>query len=379
MNILIIIHSLACGGAERETAHLARLWASAGDTVTVATISGDEPFNNPAPSVRLERLGLAGPSHGPVDAILSNLRRIRAVRALIRRVKPDVTIGMMDTSNMLVACAALGLPTAKLGVEHNYAPAFLTGGPRRLARKLAYRFLDGVASQTTMASSSIKANTLAPRVFTIPNSVQWPLMENPPALAPEAFLSPSHKVILSVGRLHPVKGHDKLIEAFSRASEGDDAWRLVILGEGSERPALEQRVRELGLDARILLPGLAGNLNDWYERASIFAMSSVSEGFPMTLLEALAAGVPAVSFDCDAGPREIIRHGQDGLLVAPGDVAALAGAMKSLMNDDALRAQMADQAQAVRERFSERRVLALWDDVFAAIAAAPKLAYGRPL
>jgi glycosyltransferase involved in cell wall biosynthesis len=230
-----------------------------------------------------------------------------------------------------------------------------------------------------MASSSIRANTLAPRVFTIPNSVQWPLMENPPALAPEAVLSPSHKVILSVGRLHPVKGHDKLIEAFSRASEGDDAWRLVILGEGSERPALEQRISELGLEARILLPGLAGNLNDWYGRASIFAMSSVSEGFPMTLLEALAAGVPAVSFDCDAGPREIIRHGQDGLLVAPGDVAALAGAMKSLMNDDALRAQMADQAQAVRERFSERRVLALWDDVFAAIAAAPKLAYGRPL
>jgi glycosyltransferase involved in cell wall biosynthesis len=147
----------------------------------------------------------------------------------------------------------------------------------------------------------------------------------------------------------------------------DEDWGLVILGEGPERAALESCVRALGLERRVLLPGQAGNMHDWYKRASLFVLSSLFEGFPVVLLEAMAAGVPVVSFDCAAGPREIIRHGVDGVLVPVGDETALAKSMRALMNDARLRAEMAGHAIAVRERFSEERVLALWDEAFKAV------------
>jgi glycosyltransferase involved in cell wall biosynthesis len=194
--------------------------------------------------------------------------------------------------------------------------------------------------------------------------VEWPLSDNEPAISPAAILAPPLKLILAVGRLHPIKGFIHLIRAFGQLRDMDEDWVLVILGEGPERAALESRVRALGLERRVFLPGLAGNMMDWYRRASLFVLSSLYEAFPGALLEAMAAGLPVVSFDCDAGPREMIRHGVDGVLVPVGDETALAKAMGALMSDERLGAEMAGHAMAVRERFSKQRVLALWDEAF---------------
>lgn len=98
-------------------------------------------------------------------------------------------------------------------------------------------------------------------------------------------------------------------------------------------------------------------------------MTSLVEGFPNTLTEAMAHGVPAVSFDCDTGPRDIIRHGIDGLLVSPGDTGALTRELGRLMGDDELRGRLALHAPEVRERFSLQRILSLWDEVMNAPAS----------
>jgi glycosyltransferase involved in cell wall biosynthesis len=366
MHILIVIHSLQLGGAERVTAYLSRLWIAAGRRVTIATLSAGGAFYGLDPSVRVAAVGLARGSRGIVDAVLGNLRRVRAIRALIRDLKPDVTIGMMTSASVLVAFAGLGLPSRTLGVEHCYPPYFATDRRWTLARKYAYGLLNVVIAQTEMASAWLRTHTYARRFVTIPNAVEWPLPESEPAISPAAIFAPSLKLILAAGRLEPEKGFSHLIDAFGQLHGMAADWGLVIMGEGSQRAALESRVRALGLEQRVLLPGQAGNMKDWYKRASLFVLSSLSEGFPMALLESMAAGVPAVSFDCDAGPREMIRHGMDGVLVPVGDETALAKAMGALMNDERLRAEMAGHAIAVRERFSKERVLALWDEAFKA-------------
>jgi len=118
------------------------------------------------------------------------------------------------------------------------------------------------------------------------------------------------------------------------------------------------------LETRVHLPGQAGNVSNWYQRADLYVMSSRHEGFPNTLIEAMAYGCAVVSYDCDTGPRDIIRHGDDGLLVGPvGDVPALASTLDQLMLDDEARQRMGQKAIDVRERYSVENVLRMWERV----------------
>jgi glycosyltransferase involved in cell wall biosynthesis len=110
-------------------------------------------------------------------------------------------------------------------------------------------------------------------------------------------------------------------------------------------------------------------MGDWYGRADLYVMSSRFEGFPNTLAEAMAHGCAVVSFDCDTGPRDLIRQEQDGLLVTPaGDVAALTQALDRLMGDDSERQRIAAHAVEVRERYSMGKILSLWDSLFDSVA-----------
>jgi glycosyltransferase involved in cell wall biosynthesis len=188
-----------------------------------------------------------------------------------------------------------------------------------------------------------------------------------PALSPVRLVAPERKLLMAVGRLDVQKGFDVLLKTFVALAPRYPSWDLVILGEGPERAGLEQQVAAAGLQRRVWLPGRAGNVGDWYSRADLYVMSSRFEGFPNTLAEAMAHGCAAVSYDCDTGPREIIRHEYDGLLVTPvGDVPALSLALDRLMRDDVERERMAARAIEVRERFSMERILAKWDELFVA-------------
>lgn len=170
--------------------------------------------------------------------------------------------------------------------------------------------------------------------------------------------------MLAVGRLTVEKGFDCLIESFSTLAEKHADWVLVILGEGPLHAELQKEVLAKGLENRVHLPGRSGNIGEWYERANLYVMSSRFEGFPNALLEAMAYGVPAVSFDCDTGPRDIIRHDVDGLLVPKGDVAGFTAALDRLMSDAVLRRRFADQALQVRARFSVEQVAGMWESSF---------------
>lgn len=167
-------------------------------------------------------------------------------------------------------------------------------------------------------------------------------------------------VILAAGRLHHVKGFDDLLAAFARLRERLDA-RLLILGEGKDRPALEARVAALGLGAHVQLPGRVPMLAPWMARADLFVLSSRREGLPAVLIEALSVGMNVVATRCPSGPEEILENGRWGRLVPVGDVATMADAMGQALvqppsDRDALRARA---AQFSLERALER-YLDLW-------------------
>jgi glycosyltransferase involved in cell wall biosynthesis len=137
-------------------------------------------------------------------------------------------------------------------------------------------------------------------------------------------------------------------------------WRLDIFGQGEWQEMLQGMIDERGLQETVKLNEPTKNIGQEYSESSMIVMSSHYEGFPMVMIEAMACGLPAVSFDFKCGPRDIIHEGENGLLVKDGDIDGLAEAMMTLMRDDELRKRMGENAKKVVDTYSEEKVMKMW-------------------
>ena len=171
-------------------------------------------------------------------------------------------------------------------------------------------------------------------------------------------------LLIAMGRLVHQKGFDLLLQAFAQIAGRHPQWTLTILGEGPLRSELQSQTEALHLQERVHFTGAVANPFPMLRAADLFVFPSRFEGFGMALAEAMACGLPAVSFDCPEGPAEIIRDGIDGILVPPEDVGALAKALDRLMDDTQERQRLAERAPDVLERFSRDRILLVWQELF---------------
>lgn len=364
MRLIIVIHSLEGGGAERVTATLANEWARRGWTVTVATLADSADSYRLDPAIGRVRLRLAAGSRGVGEAIRHNGVRVLRLRRFLRREQPDVVLAMMATSAVLCILASRGLGTRVIVSERIHPPMLDIGRFWSLLRCLTYPMADRVVVLTSETRRWLQARQPRVRATVIPNPVCLPLAAGEPVLDPDRVVAADRQILLAVGRLDPQKGFDVLIEAFAHIADRCPQWTLAIVGDGPGRDTLAAQVRVAGLGSRVVFPGRVGNLADWYRRAGLFVLSSRFEGFPNVLIEAMAHGCAVVSFDCDTGPRDIVRDAVDGILVRPvGSVDALAESLQAVMADEALRSGLAACAREVAERFSLERVMQSWDEV----------------
>lgn len=365
MKLLFLIHSLASGGAERVTANLANHWARAGHEVVIVTIErADLDHYTLEPAVRRMALGLAGDSAGSLAALAGNLQRVRAVRQVLKLERPDVAIAMMTQANVMLAIASLRLGLRTIGSERTHPAQMPVGRMWNALRRFWYGRLGAMVALAGETRDWLALHTSARNIAVIANPVPWPFPRQEPLLPVWSGRCAGRRLLLAVGRLSDEKGFRTLIQCFARLARRHPEWDLVILGKGAQRSELEALVQAQGLGERVFLPGVAGNVGDWYTAADLFVMSSRFEGFPNTLAEAMSHGLPAVSFDCDTGPRDIIRHEIDGLLVVPENAAAMEEALGRMMKDDVLRARFAGRAAEARERFSPETTIAKWERLF---------------
>jgi GalNAc-alpha-(1->4)-GalNAc-alpha-(1->3)-diNAcBac-PP-undecaprenol alpha-1,4-N-acetyl-D-galactosaminyltransferase len=367
--ILLLVSSMNSGGAERVAANLVNAWSARGDSVTLLiTFSGrGECFYPVSDNVKVIYLAdLAGCTGRNLSAYWA---RLRTLRKFIRTSHPDAVVSFLSNVNIaaILACRRTGCRV--IVSERIHPPMLLVSWLWGMLRRFTYPLAFRVVLLSTEGLQWLETYIPRAKGVVIPNPVLFPLPSSAPVLPVEHFIMPERRLLLAVGRLDVQKGFADLLESFGALASRYLSWDLVILGEGPERFRLVQQVAALGLQQRVLLPGRAGNISDWYDRANLYVMSSRFEGFPNTLAEAMAYGCAAISYDCDTGPRDIIRHEQSGLLVTPvGDVPALTRAMEPLMGDDAARERMAARAIEVRERYSMSRILVLWDSLFDAEA-----------
>lgn len=359
--ISLVIYGMDDGGAERVTANLANIWSSDGRQVTLILLSS---LTNKSyeldPRVRVVELRSAPDDSRRFFGVLANIRRILAIRHSLLKHRSDYVIGIMTTSAILSGIAAFGSRTKFIAAERSHPPRDPIPAFWNLLRSLIYPSAHAVVMLTSDGLDWLSRTIPKAKGVVIPNAVVWPLPSRQPRIDPAKVIEPHDLVVLAAGRLDAGKQFDVLIRAFATA-DTLGLWKLVILGEGDERADLRALIEQLDLGNRVKLPGRAGNMSEWYRRAQIFAMASRFEGFPNALIEAMSHGCPVVSFDCDTGPRDIIRNGIDGYLV-PGTTnsVALARALKELMDGAEIRHTMGQRASEVLDRFSAERIGNLW-------------------
>ncbi len=202
-------------------------------------------------------------------------------------------------------------------------------------------------------------------VLTHENQRQWPgknvrVIPNPLPFYPDSVSTPDQKRIIAVGKVTGHKGYDRLLKAWRLIEESHPDWRVDIFGSESDGGELRRAAK--GTALRINPPD--SDIERQYLASSICALPSRHEGFGMTLIEAMACGVPCVAFDCPCGPRDIITDGEDGFLVPDGDIAAFADRLSMLMDDTSLRRLMGRAARRNVRRYDIKNIARQWDELF---------------
>ena len=277
----------------------------------------------------------------------------RVLRRRLTSLEPGVLISTRPSLHL--AAVRWAAPGVRLvGQDHkNFSTRF--SGPRQpdVLREAVPR-LDAYVVLTHADAEDYRHELpgLTTRVEVIRNALPWAPAETPAPLA--------SKVVVAAGRLAREKGFERMLEAFAPVARDNPDWQLHIYGEGTQRGVLTDKVRRLGLDDQVRLPGYADDFRGVLTGAAAYAMTSRAEGFPMVLIEALSVGLPLVAMDCPRGPGEIVRDGKNGFLVDDCDIAGFGDALRALVEDDELRRDYGRQALEDSHRYTADAVLADW-------------------
>ena len=172
------------------------------------------------------------------------------------------------------------------------------------------------------------------------------------------------KKVISVGRLATPKNYASLIRAFKNVADKHPDWILEIYGDGPQEVELKSLITQLNLEKHVFLKGFSSNVKEVMTNASIFAMSSIFEGFPLVLIEAMTCGLPIVSYACPCGPKDIITEGEDGFLVKVNDEIELANKLNLIIEDKSLMKSMSHAAIEKVQHYTIKNIISYWMDLF---------------
>lgn len=347
--IAIVIGDLGMpGGAEKVAADLATEFHQRGYDVTVITF--EEKNKSGYLQTPAKHLHISMPSRA--GNIISQLKllaqRVWTFRQIFQREQFTHIFSFLESAN--IPCA-LASPLTLVSVHID--PDEWTERQKKII-KFAFKRARAVIALTNSMQTKLETDLQLNNIVRIYN----PVMTNLVHQRAKESIAINTPFVLAVGRLNALKRFDRLIAAYAQANITENC-RLIILGEGELRKNLEQQIKDYGLQERILLLGYEANPYKYMTRAEYLVMSSDTEAYPVVLIEALSLGCPVLSTDCPSGPREIIREGVNGLLVALTEQALAAG-MQRLCTDSQLRERLSRQAPSSVHANDIRTVADTW-------------------
>lgn len=346
--IALVVYSLGMGGAEKVVSDLSFQFAKEHD-VSLILFDGNSryyPFAG-------ELIDIQRPSrHGFMPRLLNFIDRAWQLRRIFRAEHFDTIISVMEHASFpaILAC--------RRTIAANHC------NPDRNFSKFDWLFARWLYPR---AKRVVAVSRDGMRIFSERLGLQnLDCLYNPVNLSRIRDLSEEHPAvhvegnyIVAAGRLSPEKNFSSLIRAYA-ASKARQHFKLVILGEGRERHVLENLVRELGLGRQVLLPGFMSNPYPYIANAHCLVLSSLHEGFPVILIEALGLGKPVIATDCETGPREIVRNEENGLLTPPSDDTALSTALDRMCLDRELHDRCQKNAVSSVEYLDIEQVAERW-------------------
>ena len=279
----------------------------------------------------------------------------KLVEAELMHLRPDITISLLRREINFITGIKDG--SKKIGELHvnraNYRN-FESGDSNFFKTIFAKFWMRSLVSKLKKLDRFV--------VLTHEDRQSWSELSNisvipdPLSFVPTCFSTLTEKRVIAVGRYVYQKGFDLLLQAWSKIEKQNPDWQLAIYGDGNRTP-YEMLVGQLGIDAsRCHLNGPTTDIQQEYANSSLFVFSSRFEGFGMVLIEAMACGLPVVSFACPCGPKDIILDGENGLLIENGNVDALADGLSRLMSDDQLRNSMSQVGLDSVQRFNISKI-----------------------
>jgi glycosyltransferase involved in cell wall biosynthesis len=361
MKIFLFYHNLdSMGGAPRVYSRMASHWADdrGYDVLILSHFGKPKSFYPISPKVKIETafpIHTINPSRVP-RSVLSPLLFPKLLTILLRY-KPDIIIvnnapyyGIIQAvfARLLLCMGKTPLVIWKHSGVFMKSSVFY-----KITKRLLFPAVDAVIALT----EGDAAFTLNKNTYVIRNPLPTECLSG-------AGGDKRENAALFVGRLVPQKSITHLLKAWAAAKDELNGWKLIIVGGGELEESLKAFAAKLGIASNVTFTGEARNVAKYYREASFFVMSSMHEGLPVVLIEALFYGLPTISYDCPFGPREIIKHNINGILVNNGDISSLAEAIVKLAKDRNFREKLRAGTAGSVGKFSMEEIAADWERLF---------------
>lgn len=335
--IALVISSLTSGGAERVMSELANYFVNKPDVeIHLIILIRKEKFFEIDKRVKIYEPDF---DYKKYSRPIFTLKILKYLRSTLKLIRPDTCLSFSGRYNSFALIAAYGLGL-KVFISDRSRPGISYGKLLDFINPILYKTATGIIAQTSKAKDFAYQQTHHKNIRVINNPIRTLKKVN----------VERQNIILNVGRFIPSKKQELLIEIFSRIKAPE--WKLQFLGDGERYEAAKKKAEKLGVADRVLFEGMQRNIDKYYFGAKIFAFTSVSEGFPNALGEATAAGLASISFDCNAGPSDLIDDGKTGFLIPMNQEEVYENRLQELIDNATKRTDFGKYAEIKAERFS---------------------------